>query len=67
MLLDVSDRQMNLTAQLDTITVPAGLGKVVANLEELKVKVYPNLVANGSRFECLAERVMLSPMNATDS
>ena len=63
LLLTIGDGQIPLVADPDTIVIPTDLGKCVANLEELKSEVYPNLAINGTRPEWLAERAILSPLN----
>ena len=62
-LLGIGDGQIPLVAEPDTIVIPTDLGKCVANLEELKHAVFPNLVVNATRPEWLAERAILSPLN----
>ena len=44
LLLIIGDGQIPLVAEPDTIVIPTDLGKCVANLEELKHAVFPNLV-----------------------
>ena len=63
LLLTIGDGQIPLVAETDTIVIHTDLGKCVANLEELKSEVYPNLAINGTRPEWLAERAILSPLN----
>ena len=51
LLLTIGDGQIPLVAEPDIIVIPTDLGKCVANLEELKHAVFPNLVFNGARPE----------------
>ncbi|XP_042242583.1 uncharacterized protein LOC121879863 [Homarus americanus] len=45
-------------------TVPEELGKCVEKLEDLKARVYPDLSLNGKHPDWLAERAIVSPLNA---
>jgi ATP-dependent DNA helicase PIF1 len=63
LLLKIGNGQIPILDELDTITIPPGMGKVVSTLGELKAEVYPNLTTNGVRPEWLAERAILSPLN----
>ena len=63
LLRAIGDGQIPFSAEPDIINIPTELGKCVANLEELKAQVYPNLAANSSRSEWLAERAIISPTN----
>ena len=51
LLLTIGDGQIALVAEPDAVVIPTDLGKCVANLEELKHAVFPNLVVNGTRPE----------------
>ena len=63
LLRAIGDGRISFSAEPDTINIPTERGKCVANLEELKAKVYLNLAANSTRPEWLAERAIISPTN----
>ena len=49
----------------DMVNIPDGLGHVVANMEEMKLRVFPDLATNGTNSDWLSERAILSPLNKT--
>ena len=62
-LRTIGDGRIPFSAEPETINIPTELETCVANLEELKAKVYPNLAANSTKPEWLAERAIISPTN----